>query len=146
MKIVLLTDDALRLEPEPGPMTIEAPTADQAYSPFHMLAGGLALCTFSILHSWAETAGLSADDLAIEMRWAFAEEPHRVSELAMTLDWPSLPAERTRTAYRVAELCPIHHTLVHGTGVTVTRADAAGAPAAPPALADSHAHAHSHPH
>lgn len=130
MKIVLLTDDSLRLEPEPGPLTIEAPTADQAYSPFHMMASGLALCTFSILHSWAETVGLSGDDLAIEVSWTFAEAPHRVAGLDMRLAWPSLPAARTRTAYRVAELCPIHHTLSHGAAVTVARADT---PAAPPA-------------
>ena len=107
-------------------MTIEALSADQAYSPFHMLASGLAVCTLSILHSWAETVGLSADDLAIEVSWTFAEEPHRIGELALALDWPSLPAARTRTAYRVAELCPIHHTLTGGAAVRIERAATAG--------------------
>ena len=32
MKIVLLTDDSIRLEPDAGAMTIEALSADQAYS------------------------------------------------------------------------------------------------------------------
>ena len=38
MKIILLSEDAIRLEPDDGPMTIEALTPEQSYSPFHMLA------------------------------------------------------------------------------------------------------------
>ena len=119
MKIILLSEESIRLEPEPGPMTIEALSADQLYSPFHMLASGLAFCTFSILHSWAETVRLSADDLAIEVRWSFAEEPHRVGALDMTLDWPGLPPARKNVAERVAALCPIHGTLQHPPSITI---------------------------
>ena len=136
MKIILLAEDAVRLEPEPGPMTIEALSADQLYSPFHMLASGLAFCTYSILASWADTAKLSADDCAIEVRWTFVEEPHRIGATTLTLDWPSLPAARTAAARRVAELCPIHATLHHPPTTTIERraapaaAAATGAPAA----------------
>ncbi len=42
MKISLTADDSLRLEPTMGPMTIEAHSTDQLYSPFHMMASGLA--------------------------------------------------------------------------------------------------------
>jgi uncharacterized OsmC-like protein len=119
VKIILLSDDAIRLEPDPGPMTIEALSADQLYSPFHMLASSLAFCTFSVLHSWAGTAKLSGDDLAVEVRWSFAEDPHRVGEMQMRLDWPSLPAARNRVARRVAALCAIHATLHHPPTVTV---------------------------
>jgi uncharacterized OsmC-like protein len=105
-------------------MTIEALSAEQQYSPFHMLASSLAVCTFSILHSWAGTVNLDPDDLAIEVRWAFAEEPHRVGSLDLTLDWPSLPAARRNVAARVAALCPIHATLHHSPTVTVTTSGA----------------------
>ena len=130
MKIILLGEDAVRLEPDAGPMTIEALSADQSYSPFHMLASSLAYCTFSILHSWAGTAKLSGDDLAIEVRWQFAEDPHRVGAMELTLDWPSLPAARTATAERVAKLCPIHATLHHPPEVSIARTGG-GAAAAP---------------
>ena len=59
MKITLLSEESIRLEPTAGPMTIEAPTAEQSYSPFHMLASGLAYCTFSVMYAWAEHAGIS---------------------------------------------------------------------------------------
>ena len=126
MKFILVSDDALRLEAEPGPMTIEAASADQQYSPFHMLASGLAFCTFSILHSWAETVELNGDDLALEIRWTFAEDPHRIDRLDMLLEWPSLPPARRAVAERVAALCPIHATLTHPPMIAVSHG---GAPA-----------------
>ena len=127
MKIILLAEDAVRLEPEPGPLTIEALTADQVYSPFHMLASGLAVCTHSILASWADTAKLNADDCTIEVRWTFVEDPHRIGATTLTMDWPSLPAARTNAAKRVAEMCPIHATLHHPPVMTIERTGAAAA-------------------
>src|SRR4051794_10579002 len=98
MKITLLSDEAIRYEATPGMLTVEAPTEDVAYSPFHMLASGLASCTFSVLYSWATHAKVAVDDLAIEVQWKFADDPHRVSDYGVILDWPSLPEARTATA------------------------------------------------
>ena len=122
MKITLLSDDAIRLEPTAGALTIEAPSADVMYSPFQMLASGLASCTFSVLYSWATHADLSVDDLAIEVHWGFADDPHRMSDIRVVLDWPSLPANRVAAAKRASELCTIHATLSHSPGVTVMSA------------------------
>ena len=94
-------------------MTIEAPTAEQSYSPFHMLASGLAYCTFSVMYAWAEHAKLQADDITIEVAWEFAEDPHRVGNYDVRFSWPSLPEKRLDAACRVAELCAVHATLQH---------------------------------
>jgi uncharacterized OsmC-like protein len=127
MKITLLSDDAIRLEPTAGPLTVEAPSADVLYSPFQMLASGLASCTFSVLYSWATHADLSVDDLAIEVHWTFADDPHRMSDIRMVLDWPSLPTNRTAAARRASELCTIHATLTHPPAITVTTGSSAPA-------------------
>ncbi|HEV7991442.1 MAG TPA: OsmC family protein [Gemmatimonadaceae bacterium] len=119
MKITLLADDHLRLEPVPGPLTIEASSAEMTYSPFHMLASSLATCTFSVIESWASHAKLTLDDLTIEVRWRFGDDPHRVSELDLTFAWPSLPANRLAAAKRVAELCTVHATLLHPPKITI---------------------------
>ena len=111
MKITLLGDDAIRLEPTPGQLTIEAASADMDYSPFHMLASSLATCTMSVLQSWASHAKVPADDLSLEVQWRFADDPHRVSNMAVILSWESLPAARLATAQRVAALCTVHATL-----------------------------------
>jgi uncharacterized OsmC-like protein len=119
VKITLLSEDAIRLEPVPGPLTIEAESVEQQYSPFHMLGSSLAMCTFSVLYTWATHAKLSIDDLTLEVRWTFAEKPHRVGELALTFTWPSLPPSRLNAAKRAAELCTVHATLSHPPKVTI---------------------------
>jgi uncharacterized OsmC-like protein len=119
MKITLLADDAIRLEPVPGPMTIEASSAEMVYSPFHMLGSSLATCTFSVIQSWATHAKIPLDDLVIDVRWKFGDDPHRVSDIALTFDWNLLPPNRVAAARRVAELCTIHATLHHAPHVTI---------------------------
>ncbi|HEY2374734.1 MAG TPA: OsmC family protein [Gemmatimonadaceae bacterium] len=123
VKIILLSEDAIRLEAVPGPMTIEALSADQMYSPFHMLASGLATCTFSVMYAWASHAGLDAHDLALEVHWTFADNPHRVESMHLIFDWPSLPERRHAAALRVAEMCTIHATLHHPPQITVSAAE-----------------------
>ena len=113
MKITLLTDQSLRLEDDAGPLTIDALTAEQAYTPFHMVASGLALCTFSVLHSWATNVKLDTAALAIEVAWEFADKPHRVGSYAVTLRWPGLPEARREIAVRAARLCTVHATFEH---------------------------------
>src|SRR3954469_23156081 len=103
VKITLVSDDSIRLEPIPGPMTIEAPSADQSYSPFHMLAGGLAYCTFSVMYAWADHAKLDAANLIIDVSWQFGDDPHRVATFDVKFNWPGLPANRPEAARRVAE-------------------------------------------
>ena len=129
MKIMLLGEHAIRLEPTPGPMTIEADSPDQLYSPFHMLASSMAFCTYSVLVSWASNAQLESGDIAIEVRWTFAEEPHRVGEIVMNIEWPSLPDSRRSAASRVADLCSIHATLTHPPTIRTVVESAATAPA-----------------
>ena len=133
MKITLLADDAIRLEPVAGPMTIEASSAEMVYSPFHMLASSLATCIFSVINSWATHAKIPVDDLVIDVKWKFADEPHRVSDLDVTFDWKSLPPNRIAAARRVAELCTVHATLHHPPNINVSPATQATAAAPQPA-------------
>jgi uncharacterized OsmC-like protein len=122
VKITLTGEDSIRLEPTDGPMTIEAPTADRQYSPFHMLGSSLAYCTFSVLNSWATHADLPIDGLSIDVTWAFSEEPHRVKDMKLAFHWPSLPAARLEAAKRVARMCTVHETLVTPTTVSIEAA------------------------
>ena len=120
MKITLVGEYEIKLEPIGGPMTIEAESADQQYSPFHMLASGLAFCSYSVLASWASNADLNSGDIVIGVTWAFADDPHRVGSIAMKVDWPSLPEARRSAAARVTQLCAIHATLSHNPSIQTT--------------------------
>jgi uncharacterized OsmC-like protein len=129
MKISLIAEDAIRLEPLPGPMTIEADREDQLYSPFHMLGSSLAFCTYSILASWASNAKLASDDIVIEVHWTFVEDPHRIGSIDMKVDWPSLPPQRQAAAQRVVDMCAVHATFEHPPQLSTTVVTAS-APAA----------------
>jgi len=134
MKITLLGDDAIRLEAVPGALSIEAASEEVGYSPFHMLASALATCTFSVLQSWATHKKLTIDDLSLDVRWTFADDPHRVGNMTVSLDWASLPADRLATAKRVTALCTVHATLMHPPQIDIL---AASEPAAPQPVAGS---------
>jgi uncharacterized OsmC-like protein len=142
VKISLLSDSRLRCEPAPGPLTIDAPTPDAEVSPYHLVAGGLAACTYAIMASWAQQAHLSADDLTLEVSWAFVEKPHRLGSLDLRFTWPSLPAERLEAAKRVAARCPIHQSFEQAPslGIEGTAGPAGATPgpaaATPPAVAE----------
>ena len=119
MKIVLESEDSLLLVPTEGMLTIEAVSAEQPYSSFHMLASALATCTFAVLDSWASQAELVVSDLSVRIRWSFAEEPRRVGKFAVELVWPSLPEGRLGAAKRVAALCAVHATLTHSPEIAI---------------------------
>ena len=138
MKILLLSEDRLRVQGGAGPLSVEADSAEMTYSPGHMVASGLAVCTYSVLQSWATNAGIPADDLAVEVGFAYVEKPHRIGTMEVSLDWPSLPAERREAAKRAAGVCPIHRTLHAPPEITTV---VAGAPAAPAEAAPAQAHA-----
>lgn len=135
MKIILTSEESIRLLPDTGPMTIEAASLEQQYSPFHMLASSLAYCTFSVLYSWATHAKIGVDDLVIDVAWTFAEDPYRVGELRLTFEWPGLPANRLRAAQRAAELCTVHATLTHPPRIEIQSAAVPSADTAAPATA-----------
>ena len=119
MKISLLEETRIRYEPMPGPLTVDAPAPDRPFTPYQMVASGLAACTYAILASWGERADLRADDLTLEVSWAFEDRPHRVGRFDLAFAWPSLPAERLDAAKRVAAQCPVHVTLERSPELTI---------------------------
>jgi uncharacterized OsmC-like protein len=128
MKITLLSDDRIRVDGGAGPMSVEAESAEMTYSPYHMLASGLATCTLSVLHAWATNAKLPADGLAVEVGWSFVENPHRVGEMHVDIKWPGLPESRLAAAHRVADLCTVKATFAHPPTITANvKAEAAAA-------------------
>lgn len=96
---------------------------DAGLSPFHLLAAGLATCTYSVLHDWAHHAGLPLQGLEVVVDWEIGDAPLRVTRMDMEILWPGLPSERRKAAVRAAAQCTIHNTLSHVTPVETRVAD-----------------------
>ncbi len=108
--------------------------AGQEFGPLAMLGASLALCTASVVHAYAETAHLELAGIEVEVRWDYAEDPHRVSAYALTLHLPTgVPAARRPALLRAAETCTVHNTLVHpvriGTALAELSVEGTGAAA-----------------
>jgi uncharacterized OsmC-like protein len=119
MKITLTGEESLRVEPVPGPLTIEAQSHEQTYSPFHMLGSALGVCTTSVMQSWASNRDIAVDDLKINVSWTFVEGEHRIGSMKVVLDWPSLSAEMWPRVLRAANLCGVHKTFTHPPEISV---------------------------
>ena len=119
MKITLTGEESLKIEPTPGPLTIEAASHDQSYSPFHMLGSALGTCACSVLQSWASNKSIGIDDLKVDVSWTFVEGEHRIGTMKVVLDWPSLSAELWPRVIRAASLCGVHKTLTHPIEISV---------------------------
>jgi len=119
MKITLTGEESLRLEASVDRLTIEAPTPDLHYSPFHMLGSALGGCTFSVLQSWAANKNIDSSDLMIDVSWSFIEGQYQVESMKVELRWPTLSAELWPRAIRAASICGIHKTLTHPPKISV---------------------------
>jgi uncharacterized OsmC-like protein len=119
MKVTLTSETSIRAEGAPE-LSFEAGDEHVHISAFHLLAAGLAFCTYSVLYVWAQNARLDSEELALEVGWSFAEKPSRIDAINMVIDWPTLPRQRHRAAEKAAEQCTVHATLVHGTEMRVS--------------------------
>lgn len=112
MKLILHAEhDIELLEGEAPGFEVESEDPAVAFSAIQMFATSLALCSFSVLYSYAEQLQTPADALRIRVRWAYAQEPLRISRILMHIQWPGLPPSRQKAAERAASQCTLHHTL-----------------------------------
>lgn len=115
MKVLLHDESDLTLTnlDEPG-MEVEVdPGAHAHYSALQMFAASLGLCTASVLSAYGERFDTTTDDLSVRVSWTYAEDPYRVDDIDMRIEWPSLPDSRVEAAQRAAAKCTIHNTLHH---------------------------------
>lgn len=119
MELVILAEEHIRLETNHADEGLNID--GEPFGPVQMLATSLALCTASAIQSYAQTAKLDIDGLAIELRWDYADAPYRVGSYDMTLHLPDhLPEPRRRAITRAADTCTVHQTLHHGAHVATT--------------------------
>ncbi len=87
------------------------------FGSMQMFVTSVAMCTFSVLASYGQRFGTSADDITMTLKWAYAERPYRIAEIDLQVRWPRLPASRLDAATRAAHHCTLHNTLREGSEV-----------------------------
>ncbi|SCY53540.1 OsmC family protein [Thiohalorhabdus denitrificans] len=92
-------------------LQVAAERDDAHFSAMEMFNTSLALCTASVLMSYAERIDTGLNGLTVRMRWEYHEDPYRIGRIAMDIRWPDLPESRRKAAERAAEQCTLHHTL-----------------------------------
>ncbi len=112
MKITIHGESDLTLsnlhEPE-----LDIDESEHHFSAMEMFASSLALCTMSVMAAYAERLEVGIENLTCRMRWTYAEDPYRVSQIDMELVWPEVPESRLEAVKRAAKQCTIHNTLHH---------------------------------
>jgi putative redox protein len=84
---------------------------DTAPTPTEIFLAGLAGCVTYYAERYLRRSGLRADGLEVSLEYAWAENPHRVGEIELTVDAPGLTPEREEAFSRVVERCAVHNTL-----------------------------------
>jgi uncharacterized OsmC-like protein len=112
MNVILHGDEDLEFRDfnEPG-LQIKSEKPDYEYSALQMFATSLAICTYSILASYGEQVGVGADEVHMSVKWKYAKDSSRITDIDMDIHWPGLPESRLKAAQRAASLCTLHQTL-----------------------------------
>lgn len=93
---------------------------DTAPTPLELLGASLSGCVALYVHKYCEAQGLAADDLAVEVRPFWRENPGRVARYDIIVHLPeTIPAEHHEEIERVAQSCPVHHTLTLAPEITL---------------------------
>lgn len=121
MRILLHGEQDLELrEMEEPELSVEAVGEGAYFSALQMFAASLALCTYSVLASYAQRINAGTGGMRMRVRWNYADNPYRVADIDLAVEWPELPESRLEAAERAANHCTLHHTLAHPPAVRTT--------------------------
>jgi putative redox protein len=86
---------------------------DTAPTPTELFLSGLAACIAFYAERFLRRNGLPAAGLQVSCAYTWAENPHRVGEIQLTVDAPGLTPQKRAAFERVVEHCTVHNTLQH---------------------------------
>ena len=76
-----------------------------------MFVASLGRCTFAVLRSYAVRLDLDTDAITMTLSWDYLNEPTRINNINMQINWPELPEKRIKSVQRATHMCTIHNTI-----------------------------------
>jgi putative redox protein len=117
---VVITDGGLRFTADirghavPTDQPADAGGDDTAATPLELLAASLGACIALYAHQFCVKRGIPDDGLRVEVDWANAKAPYRISRFDVRVVLPeSLPEQYRAPLERAVRTCPVHNTLSH---------------------------------
>jgi putative redox protein len=90
---------------------VEDGGGDTAPTPTEIFIASLAGCVAFYAERFLRRHGLSTEGLKVACAYEWAEGPHRVGAIDVSVEAPSLTADRREAFERVIDHCTIHNTL-----------------------------------
>ena len=125
--------DALRIAARGHEFLSDQPVEDggddTAPTPTEIFIAGLGACVAFYAERFLRRNGLSTDGLKVACGYRWAESPHRVGEIDLTVHAPGLIDTKREAFSRVIDHCTVHNTLRQPPSVriVVTSSQAAAA-------------------
>ncbi len=84
---------------------------DTGPTPTELFVAGLAACVAYYAERFLRRHGLPVSGLSVTCAYGWAENPHRVGAIDVSVAAPGLPEDRRAAFERVIEHCTVHNTL-----------------------------------
>jgi putative redox protein len=107
--------DRLRVSVRGHELYTDQPVADggedTAPTPTEVFVAGLGACVAFYAERFLRRHGLPSRGLEVRCDYSWAENPHRVGAIDITVEAPTLPPDRREAFERVIDHCTVHNTL-----------------------------------
>src|ERR671925_1661883 len=108
--------DRLRIEVRGHVLFADQPAGDggddSAPTPTEIFVAGLGACVAFYAERFLRRHHLATDGLKVGCEYSWAEKPHRVGQIRLEVEAPSLPPRLQDAFARVVEHCTVHNTLL----------------------------------
>ena len=116
INVTYLGRDQLRIETRGHVLFADQPIEDRgddtAATPTEIFLSGLTACVAFYAERFLRRHSLSTAGLSVSCDYSWAENPHRVGAIELTVEAQGLAAENQQAFMRVIEHCTVHNTLL----------------------------------
>ncbi|MEA3403023.1 MAG: OsmC family protein [Armatimonadota bacterium] len=96
------------------------PDDDDSMNPSELLLSSVGMCIALMLRNYCESRDLDCGEIAVRLEADWNADELKWDNLPAVVEVPGEWDERRKTAFlRVAETCPVHHTLVASEGMDI---------------------------